>query len=270
MGQLFQSKTPIICGGWNAMVVWSECLSFENRTWKTIASMNASRQWSGYAAFSQGDDDILLVTGGNENNGGSLLNSVEFFDGQFWNAEKFSYLPESVHLHCLVKINNSMLFQIGGTTIHETSTEKTYLFDIDQNQWIPGPYLNQPRHFHSCGVMNWINPSTETEEKVVVVAGGQSPRKVELLYLNDLQTGWVFGPSLLGDLLISGSSMIEFQNSVILIGGDNEANSEDFDGKGLYQLSSPNGEWTKMRQNLKEKRMSHVAFLIPDELVDCQ
>ena len=84
--------------------------------------------------------------------------------------------------------------------------------------------------------------------------------------MNDLQTGWVFGPSLLGDLLISDSKMIEFQNSVILIGGG----YTHVDGKGLYQLSSPNGEWTKMRQTLREGRMSHVAFLIPDELVDCQ
>ena len=84
-----------------------------------------------------------------------------------------------------------------------------------------------------------------------------------LLYLNDLHTGWVYGPSLLDNMEIRESKMIEFKNSVILIGGE-------YDGKGLYQLSSPNGEWRKLSQTLKEGRVSTVAFLIPDDLVDCQ
>ena len=269
MGQLYQGKTPVICGGGDGPDYKSDCHSFENGIWNKIANMNEPRYWAASTTFSQGEDDILLMTGGQNKDG--YLSTVESFDGQTWNLGRFSDMPESIKSHCLVKINNSMLFQIGGFKDSSyTDTGKTYFFDIIENQWLPGPDLNQPRHFQSCGVMNWINPNSEAEEKIVVVAAGgdidSPPMKVELLYLNDLQTGWVFGPSLLGDLLISDSRMIEFQNSVILIGGG----YTHVDGKGLYQLSSPNGEWTKMRQTLREGRMSHVAFLIPDELVDCQ
>ncbi len=72
--------------------------------------------------------------------------------------------------------------------------------------------------------------------------------------------GWVMGPSLPKG--IWASTMNEFQNGVILIGGYYEYDL-------LYELTSPNGTWTKMKQTLKEARYGHVSFLVPDELVDC-
>jgi hypothetical protein len=80
--------------------------------------------------------------------------------------------------------------------------------------------------------------------------------------LNELEAsgaGWVMGPS--PPEGIRYSTMNEFQNGVILIGGENQVE--------LYQLTSPNGTWTKMKQTLKEERFGHVSFLIPDELVNC-
>jgi hypothetical protein len=71
--------------------------------------------------------------------------------------------------------------------------------------------------------------------------------------------GWVMGPSL--PKAIWASTMNELQNGVILIGGDKQVD--------LYQLTSPNGAWTKMKQTLKGTRGRHVSFLIPDELVNC-
>ncbi len=71
--------------------------------------------------------------------------------------------------------------------------------------------------------------------------------------------GWVMGPSL--PKAIWASTMNEFQNGVILIGGDKQVD--------LYQLTSPNGTWTKMKQTLKVARYGHVSFLVPDELVNC-
>ena len=51
-----------------------------------------------------------------------------------------------------------------------------------------GPALTEARSGQSCGLMTWLNPQTESEEKVVVVAGGSNGYKyassVELLNLN--------------------------------------------------------------------------------------
>ena len=64
--------------------------------------------------------------------------------------------------------------------------------------------------------------------------------------------------------------MIEYKNSVILIGGHGDDDVEDLlDGYHLYQLSSPNGTWTEMKQTLKNERDNHVSFLVPDEIVNC-
>ena len=67
------------------------------------------------------------------------------------------------------------------------------------------------------------------------------------------------GPSL--PTVIRSSTMNEFQNGVILIGGDKQVD--------LYQLTSPTESWTKLKQTLKEARGRHVSFLVPDELVNC-
>ena len=115
-----------------------------------------------------------------------------------------------------------------------------------------------------------LNQNTGEVEKVVVVAGGddqdQHHNTTELLFWNNLDQGWVMGPSL--PYGIAGSSMVEYQDGVILIGGDDGL---QFDAKSnlLFQLSSPFGTWFQMRQTLKVPRSYHVSFLVPDELVVC-
>jgi len=57
------------------------------------------------------------------------------------------------------------------------------------------------------------------------------------------------------------STMTEYNNTAILVGG--------LSNKYLYQLSSPDDQWVEMKQALKERRAAHVAFLIPDNIVNC-
>jgi hypothetical protein len=86
-----------------------------------------------------------------------------------------------------------------------------------------------------------------------------------MLFLNDQNIDnlkWVLGPQL--PKTASYGTVLEFQNSIILVGGQGE-----IDGRHLYQLLSPNGTWTEMKQTLKESRQNHASFLVPDELVNC-
>ncbi len=57
------------------------------------------------------------------------------------------------------------------------------------------------------------------------------------------------------------STITEFQNGVILIGGSSQVET-------LYQLTSPFGTWTEMKQTLKQEREWNLSFLVPDELVN--
>jgi hypothetical protein len=234
--------------------------------------LNECRGASGFVSFSNKlEEDVLLITGGS-NDGQIILSTVETYDGNDWNQELFSDLVEPVMLHCLVKINSSMLMLIGGTLDNNPSgaTRNTYYFDTFENIWFAGPKLSSPRFGHSCAVTNWKNPRTGEEENVVVVAGGfynngAVLNSVELLF-SDSFDGWEKGPAL--PLTTAYAQMLEFEKSVILIGG--MGMSPEMDGRHLYQLSSADGTWIEMKPVLNEKRIEHVAFLIPDELAICQ
>ena len=117
-------------------------------------------------------------------------------------------------------------------------------------------------------------------EKIVVAAGGQSSSEilysVELLYLNDddaIDGEWVHGPDLPKYSL--KATMVEYNNTVILISGGKQTNNNHFQLSlspiiiTMFQLSSPEGPWLAMKQKLKGWRRNHIAFLVPDEIVNC-
>ncbi len=167
-GQLYNRQTPIICGGYNGGS-HCECHSLKDGAWQSIQNLNECRHATASALFpnpNNNDDDILFVTGGKTR---SLpLSTVESFDGTLWNKNMFDNLPTTMNGHCMVKINNTMLLQIGGTIndSYTGTTDKTYFLNIAQNKWISGPKLNVGRVQHSCAVINWVNPKTNTVEKV--------------------------------------------------------------------------------------------------------
>jgi len=115
--------------------------------------------------------------------------------------------------------------------------------------------------------VEWKNDISGQLEKVVVVAGGSDGKylsSVELLYINNLAMGWQSGPEL--PIALGYSVLVEYKDSVILVGGYGDG----VDGRHLYQLSSGDGPWIEMEQKLPIRRYDHLAFLIPDDLTDCQ
>jgi len=255
---------PTVCGGYIFGAGYqSDCLQLVNGTWNSIPNTSGPKSSLKSVVISSPEEDkeLLVVAGGWY---GEYLSIVESFDGQSWNKNQFEQLPEPVYRHCLVKVNNTMLISIGGSPA-PASTGNTNLFDVLNNKWTPGPQLITPRTQHACGVMNWKNPDTGSLEKVVVAAGGAGGpvlKSVELLFLEDINSGWVAGPDLPKEA--SSATMVEFQDGVILVGG-----SGNVGGQNLYQLTSPTGTWTEMKQALKVERSLHVSFLVPDELVNC-
>jgi len=267
-------ENPIVCGGYSDKIE-NRCYSFDKGAWKSILSMNAIRYAPGGISFSltgNTKDDIFIVSSGTGSDW-QTQSTVESFDGVSWNQTKFLNLPFPLTAGCMIKLSNSMMMSIGGTKKNNAidSTGETNFLNIMKNTWVAGPLLTIPRHHHSCGVMNWKNDVTGVFEKVVVVSGGFDKQQgsqlnsVELLFMNDYEkynSGWKVGPNI--PVKVDGPAMIEFQNGVIMIGGRGEG-----DGRHLYQLSSPYGKWTEMKQTLKEPRSHFVSFLVPDNLVNC-
>ncbi len=237
-GQLFNKKMPIICGGGkpNRWVDSCDCYALQNQSWTKISSLNQCRRYPASALVSlEHEEEVLMITGG-EKEWATPLKSVESYDGTDWEQGQVSVLPRGVWEHCLVKINSTTLLLIGGS---ETSggpsspVSATHFYDVNENQWIPGPTLNVARAGAGCGLLNWMNPQTNQMEKIVVASGGYESSTTELLYVDRIgDYSWVMGPALPTENYFP--SMVEFQNSVILIGGGYPNGSKD-----LYQLTSP-------------------------------
>ena len=263
IGHLFLEKTPIICGGFGNEC---SCQIFRNDSWITSPNPSGCRTYAASTVVTNSKGkDLLFISGGSYKT--REIKIVETFDGKVWNILPNDNLHKSVAGHCIVKINSSTLMSIGGLDKKYRHVMNTYLFIAQVNKWTQGPYLKTGRSELSCSILIWKNPQSNQLEKIVVAGGGHSNSErylssVELLHLNDDDT--VKGEWLMGSELpkkAKDSSMIEYNNSVILVGGS--------DGHHLYQLSSPNGPWIKMKQTLKQKGGFHVSFLVPDELVNC-
>jgi len=233
-GQLFNKSTPIICGGYSRTDL-CDCYALQNQSWTKISSLNECRRYPASALVSlERKEEVLTIIGGK--GGSAVLQSVESFDGTDWEQEKLSELPNGVWEHCLVKINSTTLLLVGGSETTgglNAPVSATHFDDLNENQWIPGPALNVARAGAGCGILNWMNPQTNQIEKIVVAAGGYKSSTTELLYVDRIgDYSWNMGPSF--PTANGFPSMVEFQNSVILIGGGYPHGSKD-----LYQLTSP-------------------------------
>ena len=211
-GQLFRGTTPILCGGSNG-VLYKNCFALENGNWNPIASLSEGKYGLGSGALTlpNTSEEIMLVFGGFSSSG--LLATVESFDGVTWNGDGIADMAEPVWLHCVVKINSTTLFSIGGFS-SLGRTDETWFYNIDRNEWYAGPKLNTSRDSHSCEKITWQNASTGQYEDVVIVAGGfyddiRYLNSVKFLFLNDPNAGWTVGPDM--PWVAYGQTMVEYQ-----------------------------------------------------------
>ena len=258
-GILFDSK-PMFCGGHDEPNIYCDCFTYEQSQWVSVAPMPTCRSFSASAGLlNQEDRKSRFVIAGGYNSG--ELSNVETYDGTFWHS--LPDLPAPKYAPCLVAINETVLLSIGG----EPLTTETFFYNAELNQWLPGPELLKARSLASCAMVEWKNPADGQLEAIVVVAGGFNGKdylsSTELLYINDISKGWQPGPEL--PLTVHGSVMVEYNDSLVLIGGFGEV-----DGRHFYQLTSQDGPWIEMEQTLPIGKYYHLAFLIPDELTDCQ
>ncbi len=207
-GQLFQGNRPIMCGGVKAERYLDSCDCFELKSgrWASIASLSECRQYAPSLELSlpNGNGEEWLIIAGGTDTSSELKSSVEAFNGDNWSLEKISPLPYSKSGHCMVRLNESTLLSIGGFENNTGYSNNTYFYNSTSNSWYEGPSLNVQRTGAACGILDWINPETNLNEKVVVVAGGfnnevQYMSSVELLFFEEFesaQDGWEMGPNL--------------------------------------------------------------------------
>ena len=92
---------------------------------------------------------------------------------------------------------------------------------------------------------------------------------VEFLCLDNEDAGWIEGPSLPRDLEEFTMITSPEENGVIAIGG---RSGREFESA-IFKMTCTgvlNCTWTELEQKLDIGRIDHVAFLIPDELTNCE
>jgi len=139
-GKLLTQQLPVICGGNGATGLYCDCHSFGTKSWQSITSLKECKYGSASAVLPNPNvsgKEMLLVTGGYT---GSVVSTVETFDGNLWSQTSVGQLPTPIFFHCLEKINDTMLLQIGGAVLGSAAgtTTNTFFFDIVQNKWISG------------------------------------------------------------------------------------------------------------------------------------
>jgi N-acetylneuraminic acid mutarotase len=264
IGGLGFQDNPIICGGLNASTSYTnKCYSFNVSEWIPSPNMMSAKA---YAAVSVSPNRTtstkLFVTGGL--NSSSFLNTIESLTPDGWKTLP-PFLPVNIHMHCSVFVNSTTLMVIGGIQ-NEVYSPLTYYLNTDSNFWVSGPTLNIERCQQGCGK---IRKDRHSSEFSIIVAGGSNGLNwrstVELL--DGAAFNWRMGPRL--PMGILSSKMVEDPNGgVILIGGLSDSNVYE---NSLFQLAhgGEDAVWTKMDQKLKIGRYWHVAFLVPDYMVDC-
>ncbi len=260
-GGLLFKENPIICGGAQNDEFSNSCFALENNEWVSTVSMNSERM---DAATAQLQDGKLLVTGGwNDSND---LSSAEMLTVEGWDI-KIPSLPYAISAHCMVTVNSTTVMVIAMVYSLPGPPTKTFYFTLGEASWTEGPELKQSRDFPSCGK---IRRDKESQEMSIIVAGGYVTGPLFLSSVEILHEGsneWQTGPEL--PFGIWSSQMVEDQNGgVVLIGGA----GDPYGGLDtLFQL--PHGGldavWSKMAQKLKTTTRYQIAFLVPDNIVDC-
>jgi hypothetical protein len=265
----FQDK-PLICGGEDSKRRFSrECFSWEGNGWIYSSSLNTDRYHAAILPSPyQTENQKLLVTGGINN---FTIRDVEVLTRQGWKTLP-QRLPVEIYFHCSVLVNSTTIMVIGGwqngsfPSPFEIASSNTFLFNTENEIWTAGPQLKKGRAAHSCGR---IRKNRQSQDFSILVVGGYDGFTFSSVEILDLDANeWRKGPDL--PIGIYFAQMVEGPNGgVVLVGGRSYSNDGHLNT--LYQLPHGGADavWTKMKQKLKIGRERHVAFLVPDDAVDC-
>jgi len=178
-------------------------------------------------------------------------------------------LPIHVWGHCLFANNeNGGITLTGGVSNEHLSSAITYSFDFASSSWTEAPKMNIDRYLHGCATFK------NEGRTYAIVAGGYSTKEgvlssVEFLDLSSEDAGWAEGPSMPRDLEEFTLMTSPDEKGVIAVGGRSGSTFSPAIFK-MHCTGSLNCEWTELKQNLEFGRSAPVAYLIPDELTNCE
>ena len=264
-GGLGFHDNPTICGeNDGAIQLVYKCFSLKGNIWTLSPGLNTKR---GFAAVSRSpypsNSQKFFVTGGKDKSR-KAMNTAEVLTEQGWEILPQT-LPVKIYAHCSVLVNSTTVMVIGGFQNGSISTN-TYYFNTEKENWTEGPQLKIGRFDHSCGIV-WKD--SQSKEFSLIVAGGWSQSILSSVEILDLgSNNWRTGPNLPFGIYKS-EIVVDQIGGVVLVGGNSISNHRYLDTLFKLPHGGEGAKWIKMEQKLKIGRNDHVAFLVPDNIVDC-
>ena len=181
-------------------------------------------------------------------------------------------MPKGLYLHCMVQVNDSHTFVIGGGGYNGNYFDETWLFNWENMEWTSQSNLNVARNRHSCG-LHRKDSGLHIKNKVIV-AGGYNRyddnldlNSTEIFDLDNPESGWKLGPNL--PIKMFHASMANLNGHLILVGGFTLTGSTSIIGfrDELYEYTE--GGWVQLDQKLQVGRSHHATIFIPDDLLNC-
>ena len=155
----------VICGG--GYPVTNKCYQLKNGSGAfELAYTMREKRYYARSIVTQGK---MFITGGH--NGNNYVGTGEFINNQISKNDETSpiiQLPEAVHFHAVVNIDQSTIFLIGGDAINMTYSKKTHFYNYVTEKWRNGPELITGRFGHTAGVLI----DHKTHKQHIAVVGG--------------------------------------------------------------------------------------------------
>jgi len=256
IGELVQQDYPLVCGGYTH----KECYYYKDGSWQEEASLAEIRYYASTAPSPFPNNPFsIMISGGSAI---PLISSAVYFSDETW--KNLPDLPIGVRSHCMLKVSSSIVMVIGGFQDEQIS-RKTFILNTRENVWREGPVLQQERYAFGCGQ---IRSAQNSSEFSIIVAGGFNGPSLSTTEVLDQSNGeWRQGPTLPFGIAIT-QLVEDADGGVVLVGGGAEV--EPYLDT-LFRLphAGQDGNWAELPQKLKNGRILHTAFMVPDQLANC-
>merc|ERR1719493_539435 len=149
---MFSSTSGVqLCGGITGSTYYSDCyeLPFGGKFWEKQQSMIKKRAWA--AATKYGEE--ILVSGGSDDDRILETTEIRHEDGS-WHYFVVD-LPEPTYGHCMVTIDTSKIFLVGGRNADYELLSTVYLLDKTNigEGWQQKASMKTKRYEHSCSLV---------------------------------------------------------------------------------------------------------------------
>jgi len=167
-------------------------------------------------------------------------------------------LPTVLSRHCLVRLNATHIFMMGGlvNSFHSGARSTAYIFDSVSTQWTPVASMRTARYDHGCALL--------PDGRVVVTGGngvdGGYLSSTEFFSLSSL--AWTDGPDL--PLGIARFGMDTIETETYTLGGSVGGFGRDTDV--IYRLSQDRSAWIEAGRMNSERDFVGV---LPINFEDC-